>query len=186
MIDVYVTGSSVDIGRQGENNARNIYFDLTDLTTDYGEGTATLVHMRPSDQAPYICETETDGSYLIWTPSSTDTAYAGAGKCELRWVVGETLAKSIIYTTTIAPSITGDSVIPDPYQSWYDALIEYIDEHGGGGGTSGVSSVNGMTGAVVIPTATTSVNGLMSSTDKSHLDTVYADYSSALTALGVI
>lgn len=34
--------------------------------------------------------------------------------------------------------------------------------------------------------ATTSANGLMSSTDKSHLDTVYADYSSALTALGVI
>lgn len=34
--------------------------------------------------------------------------------------------------------------------------------------------------------ATTSANGLMSSTDKTKLDTVYADYSSALTALGVI
>ena len=36
-----------------------------------------------------------------------------------------------------------------------------------------------------LSTATTSADGLMSSTDKSHLDTVYADYSSALTALGV-
>lgn len=34
-------------------------------------------------------------------------------------------------------------------------------------------------------TATTSANGLMSSTDKQHLDAVYADYSSAITALGV-
>ena len=34
--------------------------------------------------------------------------------------------------------------------------------------------------------ATTSENGLMSATDKQHLDDVYADYSSALTALGVI
>ena len=34
--------------------------------------------------------------------------------------------------------------------------------------------------------ATTSANGLMSSADKTKLDTVYADYSSALTALGVI
>ena len=34
-------------------------------------------------------------------------------------------------------------------------------------------------------TATTSANGFMSSTDKSRLDTLYADYSSALTALGV-
>ena len=35
-------------------------------------------------------------------------------------------------------------------------------------------------------TATTSSDGLMSAQDKSRLDTVYADYSSALTALGVI
>lgn len=34
--------------------------------------------------------------------------------------------------------------------------------------------------------ATQSVNGLMSATDKTKLDIVYADYSSALTALGVI
>lgn len=51
--------------------------------------------------------------------------------------------------------------------------------------TAPVTSVNGATGAVVISTATTSANGLMSSTDKQRLDTVYADYSSALSALGV-
>ena len=39
---------------------------------------------------------------------------------------------------------------------------------------------------VDIPLATTTSNGLMSATDKSRLDEVYADYSSALTALGVI
>ena len=48
-----------------------------------------------------------------------------------------------------------------------------------------VQSVNGLTGAVTISTATTSADGLMSSTDKSRLDAFYADYSSALTALGV-
>jgi len=36
-----------------------------------------------------------------------------------------------------------------------------------------------------IPTATTTTSGLMSATDKAHLDAVYSDYSSALTALGV-
>ena len=34
--------------------------------------------------------------------------------------------------------------------------------------------------------ATTTANGLMSASDKTKLDDVYADYSSALTALGVI
>lgn len=51
--------------------------------------------------------------------------------------------------------------------------------------TAPVTSVNGSIGAVVISTATISANGLMSSTDKGRLDTLYADYSSAITALGV-
>ena len=51
--------------------------------------------------------------------------------------------------------------------------------------TQAVTSVNGQTGAVTISTATTSADGLMSSTDKSRLDALYSDYSSALTALGV-
>ncbi len=50
--------------------------------------------------------------------------------------------------------------------------------------TAPVSSVNGSTGAVVIGDATSSAAGLMSATDKQHLDAVYADYSSAITALG--
>lgn len=49
-----------------------------------------------------------------------------------------------------------------------------------------VSSVNGQTGAVVIGNATTSTAGLMSAQDKTDLGTLMADYSSALTALGVI
>lgn len=41
-------------------------------------------------------------------------------------------------------------------------------------------------GMVTIPLATTTSNGLMSAQDKTRLDDIYADYSSALTALGVI
>ena len=44
----------------------------------------------------------------------------------------------------------------------------------------------GLAGKASTATATTSSDGLMSAQDKSRLDTVYADYSSALTALGVI
>ena len=48
-------------------------------------------------------------------------------------------------------------------------------------GTSIVSD-----GVANVPIATTTTNGAMSAQDKSRLDSVYADYSSALTALGVI
>ena len=52
--------------------------------------------------------------------------------------------------------------------------------------TAPVSSVNGQTGAVVIGNATTTTAGLMSAQDKTDLGTLMDDYSSALTALGVI
>lgn len=116
----------IDIGRQGENEATVIEFPLTEMRANYGEGTATLVHMRQGDRAPYICQTEQLADSLAWTITSTDTAYAGTGQCELRWVVDDTLAKSIIFKTVVAPSITADSVLPDAYQSWFDAMMEVI------------------------------------------------------------
>lgn len=70
----------------------------------------------------------------------------------------------------------GDHVHPKPSASDIGALPS---------NTTYVSSVNGSSGAVTISTATTNADGLMSSTDKSHLEAVYADYSSAITALGV-
>ena len=133
MIDVNVkTSPCVDpkilIGRQAENNAVNIVFDLSFLIQNFGNGTAVLVHQRTKDNAPYIVTTQQDGSTLSWNVSQIDTAYVGVGQAELRWTVGDTLAKTIIYKTWTVKSITADEVMPDEYQSWYDAMIEYIDQ----------------------------------------------------------
>ena len=54
-----------------------------------------------------------------------------------------------------------------------------------GTGLNSSYSNNTLTLTTDIPVATTSASGLMSSTDKSNLDTLMNDYSSALTALGV-
>ena len=133
MIDVIIQTSpcadpKILIGRQAENNAVNVIFDLSFLISNFGNGTATLVHQRTKDDAPYIITTTQNGSYLSWHVSNLDTAYVGVGQAELRWTVGETLAKTIIYKTWTVKSITAGEVIPAPYQSWYDAMIEYIDQ----------------------------------------------------------
>ena len=330
----------IALGRQMENNYRQIIFDCSGFSEPITD--ITLVHQRSMDTAPYIV-TSTTESPLVWTIDSEDTAYYGYGKGEIRISFATGLAKSVAFQTVVIKSITADTEIPDPLQSWYDQMIDYINEHsvtddqlaqaiedyieehpitapvqsvngqtgdvvitaaslgaltsesdpvfqaspaagitaqditswdnksdfsgsytdltnkptipaaglptGGstgqvlskssnadyavqwatvsGGGavdsvngqtgtvvldasdvgalsssttfvssfngstgavtyTAPVTSVNGSTGAVVIANATTSAAGLMSATDKSHLDDVYADYSSALTALGVI
>lgn len=130
--------TTIDLGRRGENRALAIDFPIDNFIANYGDGMASLAHLRPGDTEPYICETETvvsDGAtYLRWVVTDTDTAKAGSGRCELRWNVDDTgdgdpiddydtRAKSIIYTTTVHPSLTDETQIPDPYKDWYDTMM---------------------------------------------------------------
>ena len=117
----------IPLGRCGENEARQIRFGIGWLIETYGEGTATLVHFRSRDEAPYIVDSERDGDELVWTVTGGDTTYPGVGKCEIRWTVDEMLAKTVIFGTEVLPSITGDTVMPEPLESWYDQMIEYLD-----------------------------------------------------------
>ena len=135
-VNITVTDEAVQpeiyLGRQGEMNAREIVFDLSALRTKYGAGTATLYHQRSKDPAPYLIG-ETTGTTLTWTVSETDTVYAGIGYCEFRYTFGaEGLSKSTMFATNVKASLSGDVIIPAALQTWYDALIDYIDEHSGG------------------------------------------------------
>jgi hypothetical protein len=114
------------IGRQMENNYRQIIFDCSGFGVEVAS--VTLVHLRSQDIAPYIVETSSTDQ-LTWTVTNTDTAYAGYGKAELRITFTSGLAKSVVFTTMVMQSITADTTIPQPLQSWYDAMIDYIDEN---------------------------------------------------------
>ena len=116
----------IALGRQMEDNYRQIIFDVSDFTETITS--IMLVHQRKGDAAPYIVDT-VSGTQFTWTITDTDTAYAGYGKGELRINFDSGLAKSIVFTTMVIKSITGDTVIPTPLQSWYDAMIDYIDDH---------------------------------------------------------
>lgn len=126
------SSSLIDIGRQGEKGARQIVFDLSWLVETYGDGTAALLHQRSQDGLPYQVDAVQDGTTLTWTVTDTDTAYMGYGKAEIRWTVGDVLAKTVIYKTRVAESITGDVTVPDKYQSWYDAMIDAVTSDIGG------------------------------------------------------
>ena len=116
---------TVVIGRQMENNYRQFTFNCAGFG-DVAE--ITLVHQRSQDVAPYIVTSET-GNTLTWTVTDTDTSYSGSGQAELRIVFADGLAKSVIFRTVVLKSITADAVIPSALQSWYDAMIDYINDH---------------------------------------------------------
>lgn len=115
----------IALGRQMETNYRQIIFNCSDFTETITG--ITLVHQRKEDAAPYIVTTSATDS-LTWTITNTDTAYYGYGKGELRISFDSGLAKSIVFSTMVIKSITADTEIPEPLESWYDAMIDYIDQ----------------------------------------------------------
>ena len=124
-------GMILPLGRQDEKNARQVWFDLTWLIENFGEGTAELKYQRSEDGAPYLVNTTRVSNQLIWTVSRTDVAFDGFGKAEIVWTVtgADTEAKTVIYKTNVLASLATETEVPDPYESWYDQMIEYINEH---------------------------------------------------------
>ena len=83
------------------------------------------------------------------------------------------------------PSYTASEVGALPSTTVIPTKTSQLQNDSGYITSAPVQSVNSQTGVVVIPTATTSADGLLSAQDKSRLDALYEDYSSAMTALGV-
>lgn len=165
---IYEGKKLLPLGRQGENEALQIVFDVSQLIADYGEGTAVLVVQRSQDVAPYTIVTTQSDKTVTWTISSTDTLYQGVGKANLMWNVNNTIAKTIDFDTYVFPSISGVVAVPDVLESWYNEMLEYInsiaiddtkieevvneylEEHPI---EAPVTSVNEKTGAVVLTSA---------------------------------
>lgn len=121
----------IPIGRQDEKDVREVWFDLSYMIDNFGEGTAELHHQRSKDAAPYPCTVERRGTQLVWRITDVDNAFEGIGKAEIRWYVDGTdddRAKTAVYKTNTLKSLTGSAEVPDPYESWYDALLKKIGD----------------------------------------------------------
>ena len=79
-----------------------------------GAGSVLLLHQRSDDQKPYpVPVVEADGG-IIWTVSSTDTAYPGRGQAELQWLGADgAVVKSVTYQTNVIRALTTPGAVPD-------------------------------------------------------------------------
>ena len=119
--------TTLPLGRQGENLARKVAFDLSDWVSEYGAGTAELIYQRPGDSAPYPVAAVRDGDTLVWTLTATDTdCQTNYGRCELRYYVGETLAKSKTWRTWVEPAMStpSETAPPEPEQGWVEQVLK--------------------------------------------------------------
>ena len=117
------SGQIVFLGHQGENLARRVIFDLSELLERYPEGRFALAAQRKGDTLPYpAARTNLDGSALIWTLTDTDTAVAGYGRCELRCYDGDTLAKSEVWNTFTLPALSACGEAPEAWEEYVERM----------------------------------------------------------------
>ena len=118
--------NDLTLGRQGENLARQVVFDLSAWEAEYGPGTVELIHQRPGDTSPYPVAAVREGSTLVWTLTSADTDFhSDYGSCELRYYVGDVLVKSRTWLTKVirAMSTPSETAPPEPEQGWVDKVL---------------------------------------------------------------
>ena len=110
MIDVVPNAGVIALGKQGENQAVRV--TLPNIRA--GAGSILLLHQRAADQQPYpVPVVEADGG-IIWTVSSTDTAYPGRGQAELQWLGADgAVVKSVTYQTNVIRALTTPGAVPD-------------------------------------------------------------------------
>lgn len=117
---------SINIGKQGENNAITIEFDLQPFISTYGAGRVQLLHLRSRDEVPYIVDLVQSGTKAIWTITSDDTAYSGYGRAQLNYYVDNVLAKTVVFTTICAESLTDETDTPVNVKNAVELLTDEV------------------------------------------------------------
>ena len=122
MVDVVPNAGVIALGKQGENQAVRV--TLPNIWA--GAGSILLLHQRSDDQKPYpVPVVEADGG-IIWTVSSTDTAYPGRGQAELQWLGADgAVVKSVTYQTNTIRALTTPGAVPDePLKPYTQAVAK--------------------------------------------------------------
>ena len=116
-----VPGKVLMLGKQGENLAREVIFDVSGVRAEFGDGTFRLSAKRPGEADAYPATVTETGDTVVWALTGADTQNAGRGQCELAYYAGETRLKTWTYDTAIAKSLTG-SPKTDPYDEFLDEV----------------------------------------------------------------
>ena len=116
-----IPGKLIMLGKQGENLAREVIFDVSGVRAEFGDGTFRLSAKRPGEADAYPATVTETGDTVVWALTGADTQNAGRGQCELAYYAGETRLKTWTYDTAIAKSLTG-SPKTDPYDEFLDEV----------------------------------------------------------------
>lgn len=100
------------IGRQGENNTRQIAFDCEDILAEYPAAQIICAMQRTTDKEAYLADSTMQDKTLIVTMSDADVSIPGTLRVELRAIIGEDIRKSAVYMAQVVASLIGQGDKP--------------------------------------------------------------------------
>ena len=115
---------SIPLGRQGENNAETVQFDVKGWSELYGVGAYEVFHMRSQDTVAYPCVISVTDTTVDWLVGNADVEYVGEGEVQIVYVVNDVIAKSKIFRTCTKASLDGSGEVPEPYENRIQDLID--------------------------------------------------------------
>lgn len=124
VFDVDNIPNNVSIGRQGENKAKTLFFNISQWIEQFGDGTVLLLFKRGGETVIYPAEVSRENNLVKWTLTSTETAKIGKHDATLVFMIDETIVKSRKFTCCVSQSLTANTDhAPAPYQSYIDTVI---------------------------------------------------------------
>jgi hypothetical protein len=110
MRPVYATpGGKIYAGRQGENNATEVCFDVFPFYDVFGNtGSFSIKVLRYGETDAYTvlaANVTVSNGYVHWTVSSADTSIAGDNECQVIYTIGTNIMKSVRYKYVVGNSI---------------------------------------------------------------------------------
>lgn len=118
-------GEVLVLGRQGENRARCMEFDLAPWIHCYGQGQAQLLVKRPGEDTPYPAVLLQNNGMARWVITAADVYRPGEGQAELQYCVDNVIVKSSWWPTIVLEAMEGSvGSAPEPEEGWVSRVIQ--------------------------------------------------------------
>ena len=123
--EMLAQGNTVTLCKQGEYG-NELSFDFSCWEKQFGSGSVGWTIQRSQDTSAYLLPDTEAGTVSTVTLSTTETQYAGVGKLEVFFVNDGETEKRISKTLnfTVAPSLQNLGEVPEPWESYVDAVLE--------------------------------------------------------------
>lgn len=114
-------------GMLGENEARTICFNVSDILAEFPGVSFVVVNQRPYDDSGYPVNDqyiEIIGDKIYWTLQSGDLAQSGTGECSIVAYEDSVIKKTVKYRTHIGEALDDNEEPPEPWESWVQEVVD--------------------------------------------------------------